>query len=234
MFHGREALCTDSHALIHALKGHTGSMLPVYVLDPCRTCGHANQGTRAKAGNSVPCTNCGTMRRVPVSRPLAGPDDPSALKTPRGRSFERGNKWRFRPDDRVATRKPVAVPTYTPTAPQTRVPRARGHIGVKTPARVSDYVTDYSPHITASESPLPFRLPPVYIRCTVCAQENRKNSRGIFNQAGMHFRAWNKQSSVMVGEANVCESCYLDVLKLWSQHKSELRFRFSADLQPGI
>jgi hypothetical protein len=209
-------------------------MLPVYVLDPCRTCGHANQGTRAKAGNSVPCTGCGTRRRVPMGRPLSGPDDPSALKTPRGRSFEPGNKWRFRPDDRAATRKPSPAPSRAPVASRSFVPQARGRSGGMSPARISDYVTDYSPHITASENPLPFRLPPVYIRCSVCAQENRKNNRGIFNQAGIHFKAWNRQTGAMAGEANVCESCYLDVLKLWNKHKSELRFRFSTDLQPGI
>ncbi|GAA1124323.1 hypothetical protein GCM10009663_74120 [Kitasatospora arboriphila] len=53
-------------------------LLPVFVLPTCATCGHDTQGTRAKPGGTVRCTRCKTMRRVPMGRPLFGPDDPTA------------------------------------------------------------------------------------------------------------------------------------------------------------
>lgn len=203
--------------------------LPVYILSPC-TCGHRNQGTRAQAGNSVPCTSCGTRRRVPAARPLTGPDDPRALRTPRGRSFEPGNQWRFQPDEQnLASNSSVAPVVYG-----SRPPKARQVVTQRPGKTVNDYVTDYTPHITVSESPLPFHLPPVYMRCSECAGENRKNSQGRYNQAGMNYRAWDKENGALLGEGNLCEPCYLKVLKIWSQHRSKIRFRFSTDLRPGL
>jgi hypothetical protein len=74
-------------------------MLPLFELSECQTCGHEHQGTRAKAGNSVACAGCGTMRRVPTDRPTAGPDDPRATRPVRGRPLKAGNPWRYQAED---------------------------------------------------------------------------------------------------------------------------------------
>lgn len=71
-------------------------MLPIYLLAPCNTCGYDSQGTRAKGGVSVQCTVCRTMRRVPMDRPLDGPDDPYATRPSRGIPLPKGHPWRFR------------------------------------------------------------------------------------------------------------------------------------------
>lgn len=88
-------------------------MLPLVCLPECATCGTDNQGTRAKGGNSVRCSGCGTMRRVPMDRREVGPDDQRATRPRRGRPLEPGHPYRFQP----STEPRPAPATTTPSPP---------------------------------------------------------------------------------------------------------------------
>lgn len=91
-------------------------MLPLFELSECQTCGHEHQGTRAKAGNSVACAGCGTMRRVPTDRPTAGPDDSQATRPVRGRPLKTGNRWRYQSQDSAPRPAPVRSSSADRTA----------------------------------------------------------------------------------------------------------------------
>jgi hypothetical protein len=72
--------------------------LPVHALGPCPRCRYPSQGTTAKAGNSVRCTECGLTRRVSASRSTSGPDATGVIVPKRGRPFKDANPYRFRSD----------------------------------------------------------------------------------------------------------------------------------------
>lgn len=94
-------------------------MLPLIRLPECPHCGTKNQGTRAKGGNSVRCSGCGTMRRVPMYRRTMGDDDPRATRPVRGRPLPPGHPWRFQPGNRAY------APARPASAPRTGSPAAR-------------------------------------------------------------------------------------------------------------
>lgn len=208
--------------------------LPLIVLSPC-ACGHQGQGTRARPGVSVPCTKCRTRRRVPMARPLDGSDDPAALPyARRGQSFQAGNPWRFQGGTRARQLESQAAEVCgTPVPPAARtVPVMQPKVS-QAQRTIEDYVTAV-PGMTAGSDPLPFSLPIADMSCTGCVENRQKNSKGRYNRAGVYVKVSNSQTGQQLLEGNFCKSCYLKVLQLWSQHRTELRFRFSTELRPGI
>jgi hypothetical protein len=147
-------------------------MLPIFLLAPCAVCDYSGQGTRAKGGNSIRCAECGVMRRVPVDRPTAGPDDPRASRPQRGRPLKPGHPYRFRQDTpqggQGASVRPSAAPAYRP-APAARaaassaptLPRRRRAAGPRFP--------EFSP----------------YVPCDLCADSGRRNADGIWHPAAV-------------------------------------------------
>lgn len=98
-------------------------MLPLIRLPECPHCGTKNQGTRAKAGNSVRCTGCDTMRRVPMDRRTYGDDDPRATRPVRGKPLQPGHPYRFQPGN---TSGPAGKPRTGPATTQQRQAPASG------------------------------------------------------------------------------------------------------------
>jgi hypothetical protein len=170
-------------------------MLPIVSLAPCATCGQSNQGTRARGGNSVPCSNCGTMRRVPMDRRLIGPDDPRAQPpAARGRPFADGNPYRLRPGEmpaRAAVAARPAAPASAPTRPKRPAPAPtagpqRG--GAAGRARDPRFAT--MPEL------------PGYVACEECAEYGIRTGEGIYAASVAMVGLW--VNDVAKGQSNVC------------------------------
>jgi hypothetical protein len=185
-------------------------MLPIYRLSACSACGQSDQGTRAKAGNSVKCVGCHTMRRVPMNRPENGPDDPRAIMPARGRPFEQGNPYRIGADQPAAASKPA--PTFVrrvqqtasrPAAPAASVRRpaapepSRRDLGTspRQPAATGHQVVPYEQHKDWPEFD-PYRP------CEQCAEEHMKTSEGLLPPAVAEVGAWQNDESK--GQGTVC------------------------------
>ena len=169
-------------------------MLPIYRLATCATCGEENQGTRAKAGNSVRCVGCDTMRRVPMGRPEHGPDDPHAVLPTRGMPFAPGNPYRIQP--------PAAVPagawsTSVRPAPVRPVQPAPRRAAVAAPRRsatarpVRRSLT--GPRIVEFGSHRP---------CEQCSNEGVRNSQGVWNGAVVKVEV--KQNGQWKDNSDLC------------------------------
>lgn len=167
---------------------------------------------------------------------MDGPDDPAALPyAKRGSLFSPGNPWRFQSDGRTRSQESVATSQKSKTDPAAvaRDP-VREPVIQQRVRPTEDYVPKHRPGITASDEPLPFGPTNQDVSCTGCIEDNRKNSQGRYNRAGMYVKMYNLQTGALSAEGNFCKSCYRTVLHIWSQHRSEFRFRFSTDLRPGI
>lgn len=262
--------------------------LPLLLLPACAQCGHTGQGTRAKAGNSVRCKGCRVMRRVPVGRPVAGPDDPRAGRPMRGDPFtgpddpRRGpgvpRPGQLNPDGRPRPAKPQNVPSRGRPAPAPQSPfTGRGSVRRDPVAHIPNtpeedldeypgteetirrfterfqtdrkkrpapspaprteppgvFIAPATNQVMASDSPLEFSLPPVYMACSECAATHQKNEKGIYNQAGIYIRVWDAATGNLVAESNMCRIHYREFIRHAGTHP-EYRYRYSRDLRPGI
>jgi hypothetical protein len=162
----------------------TASMLPTYRFSACAACGQQDQGTRAKAGNSVRCVGCKIMRRVPASRPEHGPDDPRAVLPARGRPLEPGNPHRFttggvRPE--VAAQRRSAPRATTAPARAAAVPQSRP---VAVPAAAVAELEEYPPFV-------PCRA------CERCEIEDyRDPETGEYPPAVVRVQMWHNGESI--------------------------------------
>jgi hypothetical protein len=272
--------------------------LPLYRLSACVRCGQSDQGTRAKAGNSVRCLGCDTMRRVPADRPTEGPDDFHAIQPRRGAPFESTDPRRgpgvpsgpARPPAQTAPRPapaprppaPIArpprpaAPARRPPAPARRTParpairpqepeaqpsrdvgrvigemlaafigrppttqkapvqpRQRPVPANPVPRPVNPRSSPVIHELTASDQPLNFSLPPVYMACTECVSQNTREASGLYGQAGIYVRIWNKDTGLKIAEGNLCRTHYREFVKL-SRGNTGYYFNYSRDLRPGI
>jgi len=228
------------------------------------------------------------MRRIPIGRPLSGPDDPRAGRPMRGDPFagpddpRRGpgvpRPGQLDPDGRPRPTRPQNIPSRgrpaaAPQSPFTGRGSSRrdpvAHIPntpeedldeypnagetvrrftemllrdiKKPPAPVRPRRTEPPQAVTApatgqvmaSDSPLEFSLPPVYMACSECAAKHQKNERGIYNQAGIYIRVWDAGTGNLVAETNVCRIHYQEFIRHARIHP-EYRYRYSRDLRPGI
>lgn len=122
-------------------------MLPLIRLPECQNCGTHDQGTRAKGGNSVRCSGCGTMRRVPHDRRTWGEDDPRATRPQRGRPLRPGHPYRFRPGNRAGA----------PTRPEPAAPASTAEQPAAEPAPVMDTFREIVRRLQATpDAPLKF------------------------------------------------------------------------------
>lgn len=170
-------------------------MLPLFLLPECQTCGTSNQGTRAKAGNSVKCSGCGTMRRVPADRPTVGRDDPRAARPARGRPLEPGNAHRFiaggvRPE--VAAQQRYAGRTVAAPAPAASLFVQSSPIAA--PAREDDEFPPFVPYkpcerckIEKYTDPETGEYPPAVVRIQLW---EGNESRGDEYQCADDYENW--------------------------------------------
>jgi hypothetical protein len=205
-------------------------MLPLFALAPCNACGHQNQGTRGKGGNSVRCAGCGTMRRIPVDRPDSGPDDPRASTPRRGRPFPPGHPYRFQADaSRPAPQKPARTPVR-------QAPRARPASSAPASQARPQRAPTTSPRPAPARAVIPARgqssqyatFEP-YRPCENCMEE-KGWPNGAYAPSVARIAMW--EGSKPLGDGNVCGS-HFDQFAELVRTRSDIRMRILEKPEPG-
>jgi hypothetical protein len=172
-------------------------MLPLHAFTECATCGHRRQGTRAKAGSSVRCTGCGTMRRVPADRPTSGPDDPRATVPIRGRPLRPGNPWRIPP----GRQSPRTAPARPPAPARRAGPAAARQAPVPAPQRPGrDLLPDLTP----------------YQSCAGCQSQGKRTGAGTWPPAVTSLEFW--KHGERDGRYYLCNPCRRTALATVASH----------------
>lgn len=108
---------------------------------------------------------------------------------------------------------------------------------VARPGRPAAPVTAFAPAprqlMGSQDIPLEFSLPPVYMACTECRDNQIRNERGIYNQAGIYVKITRRDNGVTVGEGNLCRAHYREFVKA-ARKATKCTVRYSRELRPGI